>query len=113
VQWVSNVAYGGTNGPAGEMTALKQLRSSANHQWYNETRTFNVRGQLTAMTASGVVDPGYTTLQSVLAYGFSQTANDGRITSRVPGERRWTTAARNGRFGVCFSLGEDRSGLCC
>jgi len=83
VQWVSNVVYGGTSGPAGEMTALKYAAARPGHQWYNETRTFNVRGQLTRMTANGSADTGYTTPQAVdLQYNFSGTANDGRITSR-------------------------------
>jgi len=36
-------------GPAGELTALKYAAAGPGHQWYNETRTFNVRGQLTRM----------------------------------------------------------------
>ena len=77
-QWVSNVSYGG---PAGEMTALKYATGGtwSGHQWYNEARTFNVRGQLTRMTATGSADTGYTTPQTVdLQYNFSGTANDGK-----------------------------------
>jgi len=81
--WVSNVVYGGTSGPAGEMTGLKYAAAGPGHQWYNETRTFNVRGQLTRMTATGAADTGYTTPQTVdLQYNFSGTVNDGRLTSR-------------------------------
>jgi len=87
VQWVTNVAYGGTSGPAGELTALKYAAAGPGHQWYNETRTFNVRGQLTRMTATGSADTGYTTPQTVdLQYSF---LGDGSRKNRSAFSRCW------------------------
>ena len=113
VQWVSNVAYGGTSGPAGELTALKYAAAGPGHQWYNETRTFNVRGQLTRMTATGSADTGYTTPQTVdLQYNFSGTANDGRLTSRqdlVSGEAVNYTFDTLGRLTYANNTGTPPS----
>ena len=65
------------------MTALRYAAAGPGQQWYNQTKTFNVRGQLTRMTATGAADTGYTTPQTVdLQYNFSGTVNDGRLTSR-------------------------------
>jgi RHS repeat-associated protein len=62
---VSGVTYGG---PSGQLSALS-------YSGYNETRLYNVRGQLTRLTATGDGLPSVD-----LEYRFSATNNDGRIT---------------------------------
>jgi hypothetical protein len=61
---------------AGQMTSLTAVRATwSGSTWVEnpvtETRQYNVRGQMTRMTAPGEID---------LEYRFSTTANDGRIT---------------------------------
>ena len=62
---VSGVTYGG---PSGQLSALS-------YSGYNEARLYNVRGQLTRLTATGDGLPSVD-----LEYRFSATNNDGRIT---------------------------------
>ena len=48
---------------------------------YNETRSYNARGQMTSLQYTGVLNWGYPTLPNVnLSYTYSPTNNDGRIT---------------------------------
>ena len=63
--WVSGVAYGG---PSGQMSAMS-------YGGYTEAFTYNNRGQLTDLHATGNNLP-----EVHLQYVFSATANNGRIT---------------------------------
>ena len=73
-QWANNATYS----PDGAPTAVTFVgtHDQYGYTYYNETRTYNVRGQLTRLTAGSHAD---------LEYTFSATNNDGRITK----EKDW------------------------
>ena len=66
--WGKNVTYG-ADGAVSGMSYLQGVNGTPSY--WNETRAYNVRGQLTRLTVPGAVD---------LEYRFSATNNDGRIT---------------------------------
>jgi RHS repeat-associated protein len=85
---VNNVSYGG---PAGQLSALTWGMPSMQPYYgdipqYNETRSYNARGQMTSLQYTGVLNWGYPTLPNVnLTYTYSPTNNDGRITQMTNG----------------------------
>jgi YD repeat-containing protein len=80
VEFVKDVTYG----PAGELTAMKHLAGFAEQfmwatsqmPYYNQTRTYNPRLQLTRMSASGSF-PG---AGIDMEYRYPATQNNGQIT---------------------------------
>ena len=73
IHWANNATYA----PDGAPTAVTFVGAYDPgydiYSYYNETRSYNVRGQLTRMTAGNYAD---------LEYRFSATNNDGRLTQQ-------------------------------
>ncbi|MGE5648368.1 MAG: RHS repeat-associated core domain-containing protein [Acidobacteriota bacterium] len=84
-----------TYGPAGELLTLTYPAGSNwgvddwVYTWYKEARTYNVRGQVSRIQATGQYAYANTPPSMDLEYRYSPTANDGRITqmlNRMTGE---------------------------
>jgi RHS repeat-associated protein len=74
--WIKDVTYG----PADELTSLKGMKNFGQQIYYQETRTYNSRLQLTRMVAS--LNPGLDQ-----EYRYSATQNNGQITQ----SKNWTS----------------------
>lgn len=96
VDWASNVTWG----PAGEMTGITHPafhwsstdgngKPVQGYNSWNETRSYNVRGQLSRITTAAVPNPDYPVPppRTDVEYRYSATANDGRITQM----KNWVT----------------------
>ncbi len=78
VAWVSNVAYG----PSNELLQMKRLTAIVGgpaYGWYDETRTYNARLQLTRLTVNNDPSAAVTYPNVDLGYIYSPTQNNGRI----------------------------------
>jgi len=63
---------------AGQVTSMKYARDTTGSQYYTETRSYNVLGQMTRQRAQDTYGMGSVRLDRT--YTFSSTQNDGRIT---------------------------------